>query len=612
MAVDFSGSQYYRRDQTLVTAVPFTMHCLAWPDVVNTEQHMMSINDNNGIELHNLGFGVPSQNARPGASSYDSGWAASRWGINITAGSWYAIGGVWSASNNRLIYLDGVAGTANTTTKNPSGIDNLTIGSQWFSGSVQNEFNGKLAECAIWDAALTAGEMKALGQHVSPRLIRPQNLVFYLPLWRHTDSTVMIELVQGGNWGAASGSTSVHPRVFYPPAQVLRFPVPASGANNASGSPSITAITSSGAAKRDLPASGTPSITAITSAGAADKTLSASGTPSITAPTSAGEAKRDLPASGTPSIDAITSSGTAKRDLPASGTPSITAITSAGEGTVTAANTASGTPSITAITSSGAAVRNLPASGTPSIDAITSSGVATKTLDATGSPSITAITSSGASVKNLPASGTPSITAITSAGEANVGVTHTAEGTPSITAITSSGAATKVLDATGSPSITAITSSGASVKTLGASGAPSITAITSSGVGTGSSAVLVGTQIPGEPATEPYDPGIPTDTETPYDPTVLDNFDIGTLEVSQVVGLPEQLLICDRTGFKIPVKMGLVYEWDGFMVRQGSWEPRHPQDFLRGRPETEQKGSPRPEPDDDIFLDTNEVSVDDL
>lgn len=58
--------------------------------------------------------------------------------------------------------------------------------------------------------------------------------------------------------------------------------------------------------------------------------------------------------------------------------------------------------------------------------------------------------------------------------------------------------------------------------------------------------------------------------------------------------VPSNYLICDRTGFKIPVSEGLREEWNGLKVRRESWEPRHPQDFVRGVDEN-QKGSPRPE-----------------
>ena len=70
-------------------------------------------------------------------------------------------------------------------------------------------------------------------------------------------------------------------------------------------------------------------------------------------------------------------------------------------------------------------------------------------------------------------------------------------------------------------------------------------------------------------------------------------------------------LYCDRTGFKVSVKEGLKEEWTGAMVRKESWEPRHPQELLRVRPE-KQHGSERPgQPDEFIDISVG-VSVSDL
>ena len=61
-------------------------------------------------------------------------------------------------------------------------------------------------------------------------------------------------------------------------------------------------------------------------------------------------------------------------------------------------------------------------------------------------------------------------------------------------------------------------------------------------------------------------------------------------------------LICDRTGFKVPVSKGLQKEWTGAMVRPESWEARHPLDFMRARSTERHSGSPRNEPAD-VFID---------
>lgn len=75
-----------------------------------------------------------------------------------------------------------------------------------------------------------------------------------------------------------------------------------------------------------------------------------------------------------------------------------------------------------------------------------------------------------------------------------------------------------------------------------------------------------------------------------------------------VVPVPDNNLVCDRTGFMVTVEEGLKKEWTGAMVRKESYEPRHPQDFVRARPERT-VGSPRPE-QPDLFLDYDSVTPD--
>ena len=71
-------------------------------------------------------------------------------------------------------------------------------------------------------------------------------------------------------------------------------------------------------------------------------------------------------------------------------------------------------------------------------------------------------------------------------------------------------------------------------------------------------------------------------------------------------------IICDTTGFKIPVSEGLKKQWDGAMVRAKSWEPRQPQDMARNRPERPGHGSPRPEQADSFINPTDGITVSDL
>ena len=95
------------------------------------------------------------------------------------------------------------------------------------------------------------------------------------------------------------------------------------------------------------------------------------------------------------------------------------------------------------------------------------------------------------------------------------------------------------------------------------------------------------------------DQTVPSGTFTAYEPTNANTIDGVTNNE-----------ICDRTGFRVPVGT-LRREWNGAMVRPESWEPRHPQEFVRSRTE-KAEGSPRPEQTDEFIADDAQISATDL
>ena len=71
-------------------------------------------------------------------------------------------------------------------------------------------------------------------------------------------------------------------------------------------------------------------------------------------------------------------------------------------------------------------------------------------------------------------------------------------------------------------------------------------------------------------------------------------------------------IICDYSGFKIRRSEARM-TWDGYLVRADFWEPRQPQDFVRGLRDkiSVAPGQTRGESTND-FLTDNEVQVEDL
>ena len=69
-------------------------------------------------------------------------------------------------------------------------------------------------------------------------------------------------------------------------------------------------------------------------------------------------------------------------------------------------------------------------------------------------------------------------------------------------------------------------------------------------------------------------------------------------------------VVDDRTGFKMK-RSQCKKQWNNLIVRKESFEPRHPQDFIRAKPDRQQVEDPRTK-QAGKFLAVNEVKAEDL
>lgn len=126
---------------------------------------------------------------------------------NITTGQWYNIVGVIASTTSRTCYLDGVAGTTNTTSATVTSAVSGKIGYPGVGG----EAAGSLAEAAIWNVALSAEDAAALA-YTSPLLIRPDALVSYVPLLA---SGTLDFMASAATVSGSLTKDNDHPRVIY-------------------------------------------------------------------------------------------------------------------------------------------------------------------------------------------------------------------------------------------------------------------------------------------------------------------------------------------------------------------------------------------------------------
>lgn len=230
MARSFNGTSDYLIYATAIrTTTPLTFACWAKWNTLGTNTMLMTIGDNastttllNRFRLNKNASDILQAAA---ANTTTSGNSAS--GTIAATNTWYHCAAVFTSSTSRLGYLDGVAGTANTTSITPGSLDDTTIGASTFgSGSVGTYMNGQIAEAGIWSVALTADEIASLAKGVSPNFIRPASLLAYWPLIGNFSPEIDLH---GRFEMTVSGATKAdHPRVYMPAGVMIPRKAPVS------------------------------------------------------------------------------------------------------------------------------------------------------------------------------------------------------------------------------------------------------------------------------------------------------------------------------------------------------------------------------------------------
>ncbi len=157
-----------------------------------TNQYLLVVNNSSGQVL----FGVQA----------GSGTAFPTGSVSLTASAWSYVCGLYDGSN-AYVYVNGVAGSgAALTGALIPGSSNFGIGGRP-SGSLY-PFQGRIAEVAVWNVALSSGEISALAHGAPPSKIRPGNLVGYWPL--HGFASPEPDLRENSHNGTLTGTTEAN------------------------------------------------------------------------------------------------------------------------------------------------------------------------------------------------------------------------------------------------------------------------------------------------------------------------------------------------------------------------------------------------------------------
>ena len=174
---DDAQSEFLQNAGALIAAPPMSMACWFNSDDTANYQALMGLGSTTAFD--HLIYAA-------GAAAGDTVWASTRDANAITstgysANTWHHAAGVWASTSSRAAYIDGGSKGTNTTLKTGS-VNRTSISSILYNGSRYYYMSGRVAEAAMWDVALTDGEVAMLAAGFSPLLVRPQGLVGYWPL----------------------------------------------------------------------------------------------------------------------------------------------------------------------------------------------------------------------------------------------------------------------------------------------------------------------------------------------------------------------------------------------------------------------------------------------
>ena len=209
MALSLNGSSYIESTSTPVTTFPFTMACWFNPANDTAGGTLMSIGVANGLDR----FQMVNRGDLAGdfiaiSSLVGATAATATTTIGYTANTWHHAAAVCASITGRSIFLNGGGKDTNTTSSNPAGINNILQGGRW-STSRGFFFNGRMAEAAIWNVALTDDEVLSLSKGFAPYLIRPSNLKFYNRCLRTSE-----DRAEGRTLTQVNITNFDHPRIY--------------------------------------------------------------------------------------------------------------------------------------------------------------------------------------------------------------------------------------------------------------------------------------------------------------------------------------------------------------------------------------------------------------
>ncbi len=224
MARGTGSNVHIEMGSTPITAAPFTLSAWFKIDDLSHVGAILGVgNGGSGNDVWGLDAAGTVEGDPLRFFSFDTSFSSADSTIAYTANVWHHACGVEASATSRAVYLDGGSKGTNADNRTPDGANEVQIG-QYARSTGDGDLIGDVAEAAIWNVALTDAEVAILAKGYSPLFVRPESLIFYMPLVRDIYDVI-------GAIGFTDFSTTItdHPPIIYPGRSTIGIASPPAG-----------------------------------------------------------------------------------------------------------------------------------------------------------------------------------------------------------------------------------------------------------------------------------------------------------------------------------------------------------------------------------------------
>lgn len=211
-----SSSTEFGAKATSITTYPVTVSCWFFPYSTNANQVLAFFGDSGATQRRFLLYYTTGRVLTVDSIADGGGAFSASTTTTAATNAWHHALAIWDSSTSRRVYLNGSGASTNTSAATTTGLSTFAIGARNNLGSWGVSWNGLIAEVAVWNVALTPGELVALNSGASPLTVRPASLVHYVPLTGQ-DSANDWDLC-GTQLGLTNSPapSAYHPRIYNP------------------------------------------------------------------------------------------------------------------------------------------------------------------------------------------------------------------------------------------------------------------------------------------------------------------------------------------------------------------------------------------------------------